>query len=138
MSSGVAVSDECVTKYQELKLGHSLKYIIYKLSDDLREIVVDKAAGAEATYEQFQKDLPDNDCRYAVYDFEYIAEDGGPRNKILFVLWAPDSAKVKPKMMYTSSKDGLRKKLVGVGTEIQATDRAEIDKEQVREKVLRK
>lgn len=51
---------------------------------------------------------------------------------------APDAAKVKPKMMYTSSKDGLRKKLVGIGSEIQATDRAEIDHASVTEKVNRK
>jgi len=123
---------------QELKLGHSLRYILYKISDDLKEIVIDKSGPPTATYDEFVAALPDNDCRYAVYDFEYTAEDGGARNKILFVLWAPDTAKVKPKMMYTSSKDGIRKKLVGIGTEIQATDRAEISHEQVHEKVLRK
>lgn len=38
-------------------------------------------------------------------------------------------------MLYASSKDALRKKLVGVGTEIQATDSSEISHETVLEKV---
>eukprot|EP01113_Clastostelium_recurvatum_P021359 TRINITY_DN252_c0_g2_i2.p2 TRINITY_DN252_c0_g2~~TRINITY_DN252_c0_g2_i2.p2 ORF type:complete len:156 (+),score=36.57 TRINITY_DN252_c0_g2_i2:54-470(+) len=138
MSSGVQVSDECVTKYNGLKLGHESRYILFRLSDDLREVVVDKVAPKDAPYSDFLDSLPANDCRYAVYDFDFTAEDGGQRNKILFVLWAPDSAKIKPKMLYTSSKDGLRKKLVGIATEIQATDRAEIDHSAVLEKVLRK
>jgi len=40
-------------------------------------------------------------------------------------------------MLYASSKDAVRKKLVGVGVEIQATDLAEIDRGTVLEKVLR-
>eukprot|EP01097_Dermamoeba_algensis_P010080 TRINITY_DN7291_c0_g1_i1.p2 TRINITY_DN7291_c0_g1~~TRINITY_DN7291_c0_g1_i1.p2 ORF type:complete len:139 (-),score=35.06 TRINITY_DN7291_c0_g1_i1:103-519(-) len=138
MASGVAVSDECVTKYQELKLGKSARYILFKLSDDLKEVVVDKVAPSDTPYKDFLDSLPANDCRYAVYDFEFTAEDGGQRNKIVFVLWAPDSAKIKPKMLYTSSKADLRKKLVGIATEVQATDRAEIDHDAVLEKVNRK
>jgi len=138
MSSGVAVSDECVSKYQDLKLGKSLRYVLFKLSEDLKEVQVDKTAPSGAPYEEFLESLPPNDCRYGVYDFEYTAEDGGQRNKIVFVLWAPDSAKIKPKMLYTSSKDALRKKLVGIATEVQATDRSEIDRDAVLEKCLRK
>jgi cofilin len=136
MSSGVAVSDDVLTKYQELKLGHSLRYALFKLSPDQSSVVVDTTAPPSATYDDFVKALPANDCRYAVFDFAYEA-DGGNRNKILFVVWAPDSAKIKAKMLYASTKDAVRKKLVGVGVEIQATDLAEIDREAVLEKVLR-
>jgi cofilin len=136
MSSGVAVSEEVLQKFQELKLGHSLRYALFKLSADQSQIVVDITAPPSANYADFVKALPANDCRYAVFDFEYDA-DGGTRNKILFVVWAPDSAKIKAKMLYASSKDAVRKKLVGVGVEIQATDLAEIDRESVLEKVNR-
>ena len=136
MSSGVQVSDDVINKYQELKLGHSLRYAFFKLNDNNTEVVVDKTAPPSASYEDFVKALPANDCRYAVFDFEY-SEDGGQRNKILFVVWAPDSAKIKSKMLYASTKDAVRKKLVGVGTEIQATDLSEIDRDTVMDKVKR-
>jgi len=136
MSSGVAVDEGVLAKYQELKLGHSLRYALFKMNADQSAVVVDTTAGPSATYEEFVKALPPNDCRYAVFDFVYEA-DGGQRNKILFVVWAPDSAKIKAKMLYASTKDAIRKKLVGIGTEIQATDLAEIDREAVLEKVMR-
>jgi len=133
MSSGVAVNDDCVTKFQELKLGHALRFIVYKVNDSATEIVVDKSGGPSASYQEFVKALPADECRWGVFDFEFTVE-GGNRSKILFVLWAPDSAKIKGKMLYTSSKADLRKKLVGIQTEIQATDQSEIDFETVLEK----
>lgn len=48
---------------------------------------------------------------------------------------APDSAKVKHKMLYASSKDALRKKLVGISTEIQGTELSEVDYDAVLERV---
>lgn len=50
---------------------------------------------------------------------------------------APDSARIKSKMLYASTKDALKKKLVGIGTEIQATDLSEIDYQTVFDKVVR-
>jgi len=139
MSSGVAVSDEVVTKYQELKLGHQHRFLFFKLTDDLKEVTFERASSpGQDSYDDFVAALPPNDCRYAVYDFAFKAEDGGDRNKILFVLWCPDTAKVKAKMIYTSTKDSIRKKLVGIGSEIQATDKSEIAHDAVLEKCLRK
>lgn len=132
--SGVAVCDEVVESYQSLKLGHKHKYVIFKLNDDLTEVVVDFKAEANATYDDFVGKLPENDCRYVVFDFEYNAGEG-QRNKILFVVWAPDTAKIKSKMLYASTKDSVRKKLVGIGAEVQATDLSEIDYDSVFERV---
>eukprot|EP01114_Cavostelium_apophysatum_P006652 TRINITY_DN18071_c0_g1_i1.p2 TRINITY_DN18071_c0_g1~~TRINITY_DN18071_c0_g1_i1.p2 ORF type:complete len:140 (-),score=37.73 TRINITY_DN18071_c0_g1_i1:115-534(-) len=134
MASGVAVSDECISKFNELKLGHSYRYIIFKLNDSNTEIVVEKTAPPTATWEEFVKELPASDCRYAAYDFEFSVE-GGQREKILFVLWSSDQAKTKSKMLYTSSKDAIKKKLNLMSNDIQATDAAEIDYNVVLEKV---
>jgi len=137
MSSGVGVSDECVSKFSDLKLGHSYRYIIYKLNDTNTEVVVDKIGAPSANYKDFVSALPSDDCRYAVFDLEYTTKEDGKRSKILFVLWAPDTSKIKGKMLYTSSKADLRKKLVGISTEIQATDLSEIDYDSVLDKASR-
>ncbi|KAF3903199.1 Cofilin [Dactylellina cionopaga] len=135
--SGVLIQDECVDKYQELKLGHQHRYVLFKLSDDLREVVVDKVSASGSSFDDFIMELPPNDCKYAVYDFPYQA-NGEDMNKIVFFLWCPDSAKLRTKMIYTSTKDNIRKKFVGVGTEVQATDKAEISEQSILEKCLRK
>lgn len=61
-------------------------------------------------------------------------EGGGERGSelqmlilVLLVRYrSPDEAKIKTKMLYASSKDALRRALVGVAIEIQGTDHSEI------------
>lgn len=120
-----------------MKLGHSHRFIIFALNDAKTEIVVSKASN-ESNYEDFVNELPENDCRYAVYDFEYETASGeGKRSKIVFYIWSPDTAPVKSKMIYASSKDALRRALNGVSTEVQGTDFSEVAFETVLEKVSR-
>jgi cofilin len=58
------------------------------LNDGLTQVVIDKEAPPNTSYDEFQKALPKDDCRYAVFDFEYDqADGGGKRSKILFVVW---------------------------------------------------
>jgi cofilin len=52
----------------------------------LTEIVVKKASESQS-YEDFLADLPEVECRWAVYDFEYEKEGAGKRNKIVFYSW---------------------------------------------------
>jgi len=47
----------------------------------------------------------------------------------------PDTAPVAMKMLYAASKDAVKKKLVGINQEIQATDHSELNKHEVTEKV---
>lgn len=67
-------------------MGKKLKYIIFGLSPDNKEIVVMKKSDSQS-YDDFIGDLPAQDCRWAVYDFEFDLEDGGRRNKICFYSW---------------------------------------------------
>jgi cofilin len=85
-STGVTVNDECLNVYQDLKLKKKWKYIVYKLSDDNKSIEIEKLV-EQGDYDQFIADLPKDDCRYAVYDFEYDTNGEGIRNKICFYVW---------------------------------------------------
>ena len=136
MASVVSVDSGCVDTYQELKLKKSHKFIIFKLSSDNKEIIVDQTS--ESTdWEDFLASLPEDTPRWAVYDFTYNGPDGGAKNKIVFFTWSPDGARVRAKMIYSSSRDALRRTLTGVGVEIQGTDSSEISYEQVLGKVTR-
>jgi len=137
--SGVTVAPECVTAFNELKLGKgTIKYIIYKLSDDYRQIVVEDKS-ADGDWESFQNKLMEAKSshrgkegkgpRYAVYDFDYELEAGeGKRSKITFISWSPDEgALVFPKMTYASSKEALKNALNGIAAEVQANRDDEIE-----------
>jgi hypothetical protein len=134
MSSGISVAENCVLRYNELKLRHTMRYIIYRLSDDLSEIIVDKEADKTAKFDDFlieAKKVKDRgECRYAVYDVPF--EHGGlVKNKLLFILWAPEDAKVKQKMVYAASKDAIKRKLEGLAKELQATELSDLEWEHV-------
>ncbi|KAI3632571.1 hypothetical protein MIR68_009677 [Amoeboaphelidium protococcarum] len=135
MSTGVQVNDECLHVYQELKLKKKYKYVVFKLSDDNKAIEVEKTVQECSDYDEFVASLPRDDCRYAVYDFEWDTQGEGVRNKICFYVWAPEQSRVKSKMLYAASKDALRRKLVGIGSEIQGTDLSEVAYDTVFERV---
>ncbi|KAG6891512.1 hypothetical protein C0992_005046 [Termitomyces sp. T32_za158] len=136
MASGVGVNPNCLEEFQALKLKKTHKYIIFTLSSDSTEIVVEKTSSSNK-FDDFIEDLPEAECRWAIYDFEFEKEDGGKRNKITFVSWAPDTAKIKQKMVFASSKDALRRSLVGVAVEIQGTDYSEVAYESILDKASR-
>ncbi|CAE6458281.1 unnamed protein product [Rhizoctonia solani] len=141
MSSGVAVNPDCVQAYQQLKMPEQKqskdkgKYIIFKLSDDMKQIIVEKTS-SDTNYDSFTKDLPETEPRWAVYDVEF-EKDGGKRNKLTFISWSPDDAKIKQKMVYASSRDALRRSLDGIAAEIQATSSDEVAWESVLDKASR-
>jgi len=132
MASGVQVDDACKTAFQEVKLGHKHRYIVYKLTDDLKMIVVASKADPSATYDDFKREMKEaesaQECRYAIFDVEYETVDGQPRNKICFFMWSPETAKIKQRMVYSSSKDALKRALgEGIGKEIQANDHGDLE-----------
>lgn len=49
-------NEECITAFNELKLNKKYKYIIYKLSDDYKEIVVEDAS-TDKDWESFREKL---------------------------------------------------------------------------------
>lgn len=136
--SGVSVAPECVAAFNELKIGRQLKYIIYKLSDDYKEVVVEDK-GTDPDWEKFQSKLMNarsgykgkegKGPRYAVYDVDYELEGGeGKRSKITFISWSPDEGTlVFPRMTYASSKEALKNALNGIAAEVQANRDDEIE-----------
>ncbi len=79
-------ADDCVNVFNDLKLKHKHAYVVYKMDATFTRIVVETTADKEATYDDFVKALPKDDCRFAVLDYAYNL-DGAPRNKIVFVAW---------------------------------------------------
>jgi len=135
-ASGVQAVDECITVFNELKLGKNLKWIIFKISDDWKKIVVDETS-TDPDYDVFREKLLDSKstwnkkeglgARYAVYDFEYSLNDEGTRNKIAFITWVPQDAAVRVKMLYSTSKNALKKGLSGVHADIEAFDSGDLE-----------
>ncbi|AEO61779.1 hypothetical protein MYCTH_2316635 [Thermothelomyces thermophilus ATCC 42464] len=137
--SRATVNEECIATYNELKLNKKYKYIIFKLSDDNTQIVVESTSEDGPEYDDFRNKLISAQSksktgalgkgpRYAVYDVQYDLKSGeGTRNKITFIAWSPDEAGVLAKMVYASSKEALKRALPGIAFEVQANDEDDIE-----------
>ena len=121
--SGVTVDQKCVEEWNKQKLKKAYKFVVYKLNDDNTEVVVETTSTDES-YDAFLDALPENECRYATLDVKNPKPNLS--DKLVFLLWAPDTANVKSKMVYASSKDVVTKKLEGIAKVIQANDRSEV------------
>merc|ERR1712086_1203257 len=139
MSSGVQVADDCSKEFEAMKIRKAYAYIIFKITDDKKNIVIEKKGekgdkSQEEYFAEFAKELPDGDCRYGIFDVEINTKSGATANKLIFVAWSDDNASVKPKMLYASSKDALKKTLTGINEEFQATERGDLDEQEIKKK----
>jgi len=46
-----------------------------------------KAGSPDETYEDFAASIPADECRYAVFDFDFITEENCQKSKIFFIAW---------------------------------------------------
>ncbi|XP_031251576.1 actin-depolymerizing factor [Pistacia vera] len=133
-TSGMGVSDHSKKTYMELQRKKAHRYVTFKIDEKKKEVLVDKTGGPAETYDDFTASLPENDCRYAVYDYDFVTSDNCQKSKIFFIAWSPSTSKIRAKMLYATSKDRFRRELEGIHYEIQATDPTEMDLEVIRDR----
>lgn len=130
-STGVNCSDEVISKFNDIKLNRvKAKFVVYKVEGPA---IVHDTISESDNWDDFVACMPENDCRYALYDMDFQTADGRDANKLVMISWAPETAKVKSKMVYAGSKSALSGALVGVATKITATDMSELTKEAILE-----
>jgi len=132
--SGVELEAECKVVYDEVQSKKKHRYVTFKIDDG--KIKVDKIGARDSNYDQFLEDLcikdgDADDCRYAIYDYEYTVDTQGTeasnRARLFLVCWCPDSARIKKKMVYSASFDSLKKAFTGVQKVIQANGLDEVE-----------
>ncbi|CAN6472284.1 unnamed protein product [Victoria cruziana] len=128
----MAVSDDCKLKFLELKARRIYRYIVFKIEEKHKQVIVEKLGEPNQSYEDFAASLPADECRYAVYDFDFVTEENCQKSKIFFIAWSPDTSRVRSKMLYASSKDRFKRELDGIQVELQATDPTEMGLDVIR------
>ena len=121
------MNDECKLKFLELKAKRAYRFIVYKIDEKLKQIIVEKLGEPALNYEDFVINLPADECRYAIFDFDFFTEENVPKSRIFFIAWSPDTSKVRRKMLYASSKARFKREHDRIQVELQATDPSEID-----------
>ncbi|URD89246.1 actin-depolymerizing factor [Musa troglodytarum] len=131
-ASGMAVNDDCKLKFLELKAKRTYRFIVFKIDEKLKQVIVEKVGEPTLGYDDFAASLPTNECRYAIFDFDFVTEENCQKSKIFFIAWSPDTSRVRSKMLYASSKDRFKRELDGIQVELQATDPTEMGLDVIR------
>ncbi|KAF4322104.1 hypothetical protein BBI17_004353 [Phytophthora kernoviae] len=139
-ANAITPTDEVIAEFKQLKMRRKYRYVLLRI--EAAHVVVDSTAPPSATFKDFEAALPDSDCRYAVYDHEFLTSDGRKSSKIFFVSWIPQNSHPGFKMAYTHAKSAVRavcegcfdvsaviKKEVAQGMEITSGDASDSDSE---------
>lgn len=82
------VTDECKNTFMEMKWKKVSRYIVFKIDEGSRLVTVDKVGGPGESYDDLAASLPKDDCRYAVFDFDFVTVDNCKKSKIFFIAWS--------------------------------------------------
>jgi len=127
--------------YNEMNLKKNHKFAGFKLSDDMKTVVIDEkmvADKADTTckeddkkhFDDLKKLLTKEEPRYILYDFGCEAKDGRAFKKIVFMYWCSNECPIRKKMIYTSTKDNVMK-CFQAAKSIQLNDMEDVDYEEV-------
>jgi len=84
-----------------------LQYAMFQIDNEHDLVVYCKARkkftrSMENSFYDFVSHLPPYSPRYILYNFDYISPiDKIPRSRMLWIMWAPDEAPVKEKLLIT-------------------------------------
>lgn len=81
----MAVEDDCKLKFLDLKTKRNYRFIVFKI--DEQQVVVEKLGSPDESYDDFTASLPADECRYAVFDFDFVSKENVQKSKIVFVAW---------------------------------------------------
>lgn len=113
----LSIDGKCQEQWNLLK-DKKIKGCTFMFSKGLEKVTVDKTFVESADcWQEFVSSLPENGCRYGIFDLELTVEDelthleykGNKSNKLVFVCWTPVKAPVKEKMIAASSKEHFKR-----------------------------
>uniref|UniRef100_A0A7S1TF15 ADF-H domain-containing protein n=1 Tax=Compsopogon caeruleus TaxID=31354 RepID=A0A7S1TF15_9RHOD len=130
MASGLGLDPQCLEETNALVKGRKYRAIVLRINDKMTSVEVERVlptvpGSVKAAYMELTKSLPANDCRFFIYDFEFEMQ-GITKNKVVFILWSPEYSKVRSKMIYAASQEGVLTALDGISRQMQATDLDEL------------
>lgn len=140
MASGIAIDDGCMARFKEFNTGSKVyRCITFRVSKDNKQVECDddqfnikknpdicQKEDTTNALKTISKLLVEGDDasnakpRWILFNYEYMSSDGRDTDKSIFIKWCPESAKVKARMVFTTSTKGIVDHLKLSATNVQA------------------
>ncbi|XP_060608408.1 actophorin-like [Ruditapes philippinarum] len=153
MASGVLANSECKKAFEKLKMrsetsqdgdGEEIgRFVIMKLNGNNSEIIVEYKSKPDETFDDFRALMKEaaeaGEGRYAFYDVLKPDQDEkahvGEKGDLAMIVWcSDDKCAIKQRMLYSSSKDALKKACTGFKKEFQVNDLADLTLDELQSK----
>ena len=97
-----------------MKIRHKYKWAMFGLDDAHRKIVcLGDSADKSRTVHDLAATLPENECRYVVFEHSFKTSDGRPQDKLFFISWFPRTVSSEQKMLYATARAAVRGSMPG-------------------------
>ncbi|XP_068424271.1 non-muscle cofilin 1-like [Clinocottus analis] len=143
--SGVRVSDDVKLLFNKMKVVKSsdaeedrIRLVILHIEDEIKveKCYVQKdLEGKGDVFKFLQSLLLKDECRYILYDCHFETKESSKKEELVYIMWAPATAKIKSKMQYASSKTAIDSVVQGVKHKLQINDLSDIDRVEFAEKL---
>jgi cofilin len=139
VDSGIRPSENDITEYNNLKKERIYKCLVYSINAEGNALTLEYKGDKNFVYDDLKAQLPKDDCRFVLIDFDYETDENPPRktSKLVFVYWAPIIAPMKRKFTFSSTKNALKSSFTGIQKDLQPSDWSDLDKDHVRKELLK-
>lgn len=139
MRSGIKPDEQMVEEYKKLKFGKEEKVWVLAINESQSKLEVLFKGGKEFEFKELVDQLPSNEPRFVVYDFEYETDENPPRktSKLIFIFWCPMTSGAQKRFKYSSSISEIVSTLGAIQKQFQLDDYSGIDSEEIRKQLLK-
>ncbi|KAM9345043.1 cofilin-2-like [Symphorus nematophorus] len=136
MASGVQVCERVKRLINDIKVlknnadpSDRMRIVVLSIQGDcidMEKIYTEKELVGRDPYKVIKEIMKPDCCRYILYDCHYATKETSCKEDLVYMLWCPDSAKIKDKMCYAASNDAVAKCLSGIKHKLQMNDLGDI------------
>ena len=130
--TGIPTNDNAITTFRHCFLKGEHKFVTFLIKDG--SIQVEHTG---SSLEELVQGLPSNECRYAVYRANYTVPSeiqgiaDSQRSKSVMILWAPSTANIRNKFVYSATRIPFGNRLGFSGLGIQTSDVNQLSEEEI-------
>jgi cofilin len=139
MRSGIKPDEQMIEEFKNVKIARTEKVWVLSINESQSRLEVLLKGGKDFEFKNLADQLPSNEPRFVVYDFDYETDEKPPRktNKLIFVFWCPLTSGATKRFKYSSSISEVVSTLGAIQKQLQIDDYSGIDYDEIRKQLLK-
>lgn len=137
MRSGIKPDEAMIEEYKAIKINRTEKVWILDINNSKLEVVF--KGDKNFDFNTLPDQLPSDQPRFVIYDFDYETDEKPPRksSKLVFIFWCPMTAGAQKRFTYSSSLSEIVSTLGAIQKQFQVDDYSQLEYSEIRKQLLK-